>query len=207
VEESSRTALRAARGLRSGRDINLGNLHPTATTRAKFRFEHPLWAHTSLENHVMISIVFIGVVTALAVFAILARMSAVKPKKAEKWEKAEIIKQLLALSDGEDSISASASPPAKSLHPASSSPTRGDTVRRGTSRKHKSKGRHSPTSPKPANSPTPNRTDVEIEEKIRQRAYELYQERGRVGGNPTDDWLQAKREVLRHKARSGTTSS
>src|SRR5207249_4160998 len=62
----------------------------------------------------MIGIVFIGVVTALAVFAILAKTCAGGTKKAEKWEKGEIIKQLLALSDGENSSSAIASPPAKS---------------------------------------------------------------------------------------------
>src|SRR5438876_2443755 len=59
----------------------------------------------------MIGIVFIGVMTALAVFAILAKTCAGGPKKAEKWEKGEIIKQLLALSDGENSSSAIASPP------------------------------------------------------------------------------------------------
>jgi hypothetical protein len=35
---------------------------------------------------------------------------------------------------------------------------------------------------------------------IRQRAYELCQERGEVDGNPTDDWWRAKREVLSRKA-------
>src|SRR5437879_9958762 len=62
----------------------------------------------------MIGIVFIGVMTALAVFAILAKTCAGGPKKAEKWEKGEIIKQLLALSDGENSSAAIASPPARS---------------------------------------------------------------------------------------------
>ena len=56
----------------------------------------------------MTGILFIGVVTALAVFAILAKASSGGPKRAEKWEKAEIIKQLLALSEGEKSISATA---------------------------------------------------------------------------------------------------
>ncbi len=35
-----------------------------------------------------------------------------------------------------------------------------------------------------------------IEERIRQRAYELYQQRGRVDGFALDDWLQAENEIL-----------
>ena len=96
----------------------------------------------------MIGIVFIGVMTALAVFAILAKTCAGGPKKAEKWEKGEIIKQLLALSDGENSSSAIASPPARSRS-VSTSATRSDTLRKSTSRKRNSKRRHPPTVPSP----------------------------------------------------------
>jgi hypothetical protein len=35
-----------------------------------------------------------------------------------------------------------------------------------------------------------------IEERIRRRAYELYEERGRLDGFALDDWLQAERELL-----------
>jgi hypothetical protein len=155
----------------------------------------------------MIGIVFIGVVTALAVFAILAKTCARGPKKAEKWEKGEIIKQLLALSDGENSSAAIASPPARSRS-APSSVRRSDTLRKSTSRERNPKRRYSPISSKPPIALGPNRPDAEIEERTRQRAYELYQERGGVDGNPTDDWLQAKQEVLSNKARAaGTTSS
>src|SRR5213592_4432484 len=91
----------------------------------------------------MIGIVFIGVMTALAVFAILAKTCAGGPKKAEKWEKGEIIKQPLALSDGENSSSAIASPPARSRS-VSTSATRSDTLRKSTSRKRNSKRRHPP---------------------------------------------------------------
>ena len=52
----------------------------------------------------------------------------------------------------------------------------------------KSKSRKS-RSPKPAQ---PN----DIEESIRRRAYELYEQRGRVDGFALDDWLQAEREIL-----------
>ena len=44
------------------------------------------------------------------------------------------------------------------------------------------------------NSPTP----IDLEALIRQRAYELYQERGGVSGHENEDWLQAEHEVLAH---------
>jgi Protein of unknown function (DUF2934) len=37
----------------------------------------------------------------------------------------------------------------------------------------------------------------DIEERIRQRAYELYEQRGRVDGFALDDWFQAETEILR----------
>ena len=49
----------------------------------------------------MISILWIAVVTALAVGAVLARKYLAKPKKVQKWEKAQIMKQLLAMSENE----------------------------------------------------------------------------------------------------------
>jgi hypothetical protein len=112
----------------------------------------------------MIGIVFIGVVTALAVFAILAKACAGGPKKAEKWEKGEIIKQLLALSDGENSSAAIASPPARSRS-ASTSATRSNTLRKGTSRGRNSKRSYSPISSKPLTSLRPNRPDADIKKK------------------------------------------
>lgn len=35
-----------------------------------------------------------------------------------------------------------------------------------------------------------------LEERIRRRAYEFYEQRGRVDGFALDDWLQAEAEVL-----------
>jgi len=58
----------------------------------------------------MINIVFIGVVTALAVFTILAKACAREHKRPEKQEKAEIVKQLLALSERQNSLSATVPP-------------------------------------------------------------------------------------------------
>ena len=52
----------------------------------------------------------------------------------------------------------------------------------------KSKSRK-PRSPKPAQS-------SDIDERIRRRAYELYEQRGKVDGFALDDWLQAEREIL-----------
>ena len=59
----------------------------------------------------MIGISFIGILFALAVFAIaalalLSKLRVDKPKRPEKWEKAAIMKQLLALSERENSLAA-----------------------------------------------------------------------------------------------------
>jgi hypothetical protein len=45
-----------------------------------------------------------------------------------------------------------------------------------------------PRSSKPARS-------GDIEERIRRRAYELYEQRGRFDGFALDDWLQAESEI------------
>jgi hypothetical protein len=36
---------------------------------------------------------------------------------------------------------------------------------------------------------------IPIEQQIRQRAYELYEQRGRTDGHELDDWLQAECEI------------
>ena len=54
--------------------------------------------------------------------------------------------------------------------------------------KAKSKPRKAPP-PKPAQS-------RDIDERIRRRAYELYEQRGRVDGFALDDWLHAEAEIL-----------
>jgi len=38
-----------------------------------------------------------------------------------------------------------------------------------------------------------------VEDKIRLRAYELYEQRGRIDGFALDDWLQAEAEIRRGK--------
>jgi hypothetical protein len=57
----------------------------------------------------MISILCIGSLIALVVFAIVLKTCTSEPKKAQKAEKAAIMKQLLALSERENNVSAIAS--------------------------------------------------------------------------------------------------
>lgn len=40
-----------------------------------------------------------------------------------------------------------------------------------------------------------------LDENIRSRAYELYEERGREEGHDLDDWLRAEEEVTRKATR------
>jgi hypothetical protein len=42
---------------------------------------------------------------------------------------------------------------------------------------------------------------VPFEDKIRSRAYQLYEERGREDGHAMEDWLRAKAEITSNKAR------
>ena len=41
----------------------------------------------------------------------------------------------------------------------------------------------------------------ELEEKIRQRAYELYLERGQEHGHYAEDWLRAEEEIMEQDVR------
>jgi hypothetical protein len=52
----------------------------------------------------MTILILAGVASSLALLAIIVKARAGKPKKAQKWEKAQIVKQLLALSEGEDVV-------------------------------------------------------------------------------------------------------
>jgi Protein of unknown function (DUF2934) len=53
--------------------------------------------------------------------------------------------------------------------------------------------------PSPVSTMSAN-SSIDVEAKIRQRAYELYEERGYTSGFEQEDWLRAEREVL---SRSG----
>lgn len=41
-----------------------------------------------------------------------------------------------------------------------------------------------------------------LEEQIRQRAYELYEEQGREDGQDLNDWLRAEAEIVQRKSRT-----
>ena len=41
----------------------------------------------------------------------------------------------------------------------------------------------------------PNSKDIPLEERIRQRAHEIYLKRGGQDGSELDDWLQAEQEI------------
>jgi hypothetical protein len=60
-----------------------------------------------------------------------------------------------------------------------------------------------PTTPIPLRPKSP---DVEIEEQIRQRAYQFYEGRGRADGNAMDDWLQAEEDVLGSREAKAATA-
>jgi len=42
----------------------------------------------------------------------------------------------------------------------------------------------------------------QLEDQIRERAYELYESRGREDGHDLEDWLCAEEEIAREKVRS-----
>lgn len=46
------------------------------------------------------------------------------------------------------------------------------------------------------------RTQVELAAEIRRRAYERYEDRGRVDGHSLEDWEQAEAEVLERDRKS-----
>jgi hypothetical protein len=45
---------------------------------------------------------------------------------------------------------------------------------------------------------------IPIEQQIQQRAYELYEQRGRTDGHELDDWLQAECEIKGTQASAAT---
>jgi hypothetical protein len=47
----------------------------------------------------------------------------------------------------------------------------------------------------PRKNSTPPPTPINLEDEIRRRAYELYQQRGTASGSEAEDWLTAEREV------------
>ncbi len=58
--------------------------------------------------------------------------------------------------------------------------------------------------PRPSITPKSDEPSVliPIEQQIRQRAYGLYERRGRTDGHDLDDWLQAEREIKGKQANA-----
>jgi hypothetical protein len=46
--------------------------------------------------------------------------------------------------------------------------------------------------------------DIELEDQIRARAYELYEARGREQGHEEEDWFRAKEEIAIKKYRTAS---
>ncbi|MGC2526464.1 MAG: DUF2934 domain-containing protein [Candidatus Acidiferrum sp.] len=53
-----------------------------------------------------------------------------------------------------------------------------------------------------AKSKSPAAKKLSPQEKIAQRAYEIYLERNGAPGNPLEDWVRAEREVLQKSRKS-----
>ena len=52
--------------------------------------------------------------------------------------------------------------------------------------------------PKPTSKPpAAEESTIQLQDKIRERAYELYEKRGRIDGNEVDDWLLAESEIAK----------
>jgi hypothetical protein len=47
----------------------------------------------------------------------------------------------------------------------------------------------------PRKNGSPNLVPINLDDEIRRRAYELYQQRGTASGSEADDWLTAEREI------------
>jgi DUF2934 family protein len=51
------------------------------------------------------------------------------------------------------------------------------------------------------------KADTALHDRIKLRAYELYQSRGSVNGSDLQDWLQAEREVLSQSEPAGESTA
>jgi hypothetical protein len=77
--------------------------------------------------------------------------------------------------------------------------TKADRSRRQTEQLEKGVDRHPDEIEKKPSTPAPKSDEptvlIPIEQQIQQRAYELYEQRGRTDGHDLDDWLQAEYEI------------
>jgi len=59
--------------------------------------------------------------------------------------------------------------------------------------------------PQMPNLPTETRateSPVDIQEQVRRRAFDLYEQRGREDGHDLDDWLQAESELVQKRTKA-----
>jgi Protein of unknown function (DUF2934) len=45
---------------------------------------------------------------------------------------------------------------------------------------------------------------VDIQQQVRRRAFELYEQRGREDGHDLEDWLQAESELVQQRTKTAT---
>jgi hypothetical protein len=61
--------------------------------------------------------------------------------------------------------------------------------------------------PQMATLPTETRateSPVDIQEQVRRRAFELYEQHGREDGHDLEDWLQAESELVQQRTKAAT---
>ena len=77
--------------------------------------------------------------------------------------------------------------------------TKADRLQRQTEQLEQRADRHPDEIEKKPSTPAPKSGESSVlipsEQQIQQRAYELYEQRGRTDGHELDDWLQAEREI------------
>lgn len=71
----------------------------------------------------------------------------------------------------------------------------GEAERGGNGNAQQSAPEPRPNGPVPVEPMAQNRNGADLEERIRLRAYELYEARGRQDGHAEDDWLLAEEEI------------
>lgn len=58
------------------------------------------------------------------------------------------------------------------------------------------------TGTKPTKAPS---VAADLEEQIRCRAYQIFEQHGRIDGRQLDDWLEAEREIMTHRVLRKTS--
>ncbi len=84
--------------------------------------------------------------------------------------------------------------------------TKADRLQRQTEQLEKRVERHPDEVEKTPSTLAPKSDEpnvlIPIEQQIQQRAYELYEQRGRTDGHDLDDWLQAEAEIMGETAKA-----